>query len=40
MTARNASWNGNLPGSGSTTFDFLASWNDTKPAPTSSCTLG
>ncbi|MET7419907.1 cellulose binding domain-containing protein [Dactylosporangium sp. NPDC005555] len=40
VTARNVSYNGGLPQSGSTSFGFLASWNNTtNPAPAVTCTL-
>jgi mannan endo-1,4-beta-mannosidase len=39
VTARNMSYNGNLPAGGSTTWGFLGSWNGANGAPTSvSCT--
>jgi hypothetical protein len=34
----NATWNGNLAASATTTFGFLATWTGTNPVPTVSCT--
>jgi cellulase/cellobiase CelA1 len=40
VTAHNMSYNGALPAGGSTTFGFLASWNNsTNAVPSVSCTL-
>jgi hypothetical protein len=40
VTARNAAYNGTLPAGGSTTFGFIASWNNaTNAAPTVRCSL-
>jgi cellulase/cellobiase CelA1 len=40
VTARNVSYNGGLAAGASTTFGFLASWNNTTNAvPAVSCTL-
>lgn len=40
VTARNVSYNGGLGAGASTTFGFLASWNNaTNAVPTVSCTL-
>ncbi|GGN35202.1 endo-1,4-beta-xylanase [Actinoplanes campanulatus] len=33
VTVTNASWNGNVPAGGSTTFGFLGSWTGTNPVP-------
>ena len=39
VTARNAAYNGSLPAGGSSTFGFIASWNNaTNAAPTVRCT--
>jgi mannan endo-1,4-beta-mannosidase len=38
VTARNATYNGTLPASGTTSFGFLGSWNTSNPAPTPTCT--
>jgi mannan endo-1,4-beta-mannosidase len=38
VTARNASYNGNLAAGTSTTFGFIGTWNGTNSAPTVSCT--
>ncbi|MFY1632014.1 cellulose binding domain-containing protein [Solwaraspora sp. WMMB335] len=38
VTARNVAWNGALAPAGSATFGFLASWQQSNPAPTVSCT--
>jgi len=41
VTARNAAYNGSLAAGGSTTFGFLASWNNaTNAVPAVQCTLG
>jgi mannan endo-1,4-beta-mannosidase len=37
VTARNVSYNGSLGAGASTTFGFLASWNGTNSAPSTSC---
>ena len=40
VTATNLSWNGTLAPNTSTTFGFLASWNNsTNAVPAASCTL-
>ncbi|WP_332108208.1 cellulose binding domain-containing protein [Phytohabitans suffuscus] len=39
VTARNLSWNGNLPAGGTTSFGFLANWTSGNPAPPVTCAV-